>query len=166
GAIVEDEAEVVRRIFREYASGRSPKEIAFQLNREGVPGLRNRAWIDATIRGNPLAGTGILNNELYAGVVAWNRQRFINNPETGTRVSRINPESAWIRTEVPHLRIVNDALWQAVRERQRGISALFGPNLANTREGRAKRLYLTNRPSPFFPACLPAAAAAAGSAWS
>ncbi|MEF2074926.1 recombinase family protein, partial [Consotaella aegiceratis] len=47
-AIVENEAEVVRRIFREYASGRSPKEIAFQLNREGVPGLRNRPWIDAT----------------------------------------------------------------------------------------------------------------------
>nr|WP_113866468.1 recombinase family protein [Brenneria salicis]NMN91453.1 DNA invertase Pin-like site-specific DNA recombinase [Brenneria salicis ATCC 15712 = DSM 30166]RBP62697.1 DNA invertase Pin-like site-specific DNA recombinase [Brenneria salicis ATCC 15712 = DSM 30166]RLM30664.1 resolvase [Brenneria salicis ATCC 15712 = DSM 30166] len=145
-AIVEEEAGIVRRIFREYASGRSPKEIAFQLNREGVPGLRNRPWIDATIRGNPVAGTGILNNELYAGVLAWNRQRFIKNPETGTRISRINPESAWIRTEVPHLRIVDDALWQAVRERQRGISALFGPNLANTREGRAQKLHLTNRP--------------------
>ncbi|MEF2074403.1 recombinase family protein, partial [Consotaella aegiceratis] len=139
-------AEVVRRIFREYASGRSPKEIAFQLNREGVPGLRNRPWIDATIRGNAAAGTGILNNELYAGVLAWNRQRFIKNPETGTRVSRINPESEWIRAEVPHLRIVDDALWQAVRECQRGISALFGPNLTNTPESRAKRLHLTNRP--------------------
>ncbi|MFT4182747.1 MAG: recombinase family protein [Rhizobium sp.] len=145
-AIVEDEAEVVRRIFREYASGRSPKEIAFQLNREGVPGPRKRPWIDAMIRGNPVAGTGILNNELYAGVLAWNRQRFIKNPETGTRVSRVNPESEWIRTEVPHLRIVDDALWQAVRERRRSISALFGPNHANTREGRAKRLHLTNRP--------------------
>ncbi|WP_149575264.1 recombinase family protein [Xanthobacter oligotrophicus] len=145
-AIVEDEAEVVRRIFREYASGRSPKEIAFQLNREGVPGPRNRPWVDATIRGNAAAGTGILNNELYAGVLAWNRQRFIKNPETGTRISRVNPESAWIRTEVPHLRIVDDALWQAVRERQRGISALFGPNLANTREARAKKLHRTNRP--------------------
>lgn len=145
-AIVEDEAEVVRRIFREYASGRSPKEIAFQLNREGVPGPKKRPWIDAMIRGNSVAGTGILNNELYAGVLAWNRQRFIKNPETGTRISRVNPESEWIRAEVPHLRIVDDALWQAVRERQRGISALFGPNLANTREGRAKRLHLTNRP--------------------
>jgi len=145
-AIVEEQAKIVRRIFREYASGRSPKEIAFQLNREGVPGLRNRPWIDATIRGNPVAGTGILNNELYAGVLVWNRQRFIKNPETGTRVSRVNAESEWIRTEVPHLRIVDDELWQAVRERQRGISALYGPNLANTREGRAKRLHLTNRP--------------------
>ncbi|WP_231711225.1 recombinase family protein [Xanthobacter dioxanivorans] len=135
----------MRRIFRECASGRSPKEIAFQLNREGVSGLRNRPWIDATIRGDPAAGTGILNNELYARVLGWNRQRFIKNPETGTRISRVNPESAWIRTEVPHLRIVDDALWQAVRERD--ISAMFGPNLATTREGRAKRLHLTNRPA-------------------
>ena len=75
-AIVEAEAEIVRRIFRNYASGRSPKEIAFQLNREGVPGLHNRPWIDATTRGNPVAGTAILNNELYAGVLVWNRQRF------------------------------------------------------------------------------------------
>lgn len=67
-------------------------------------------------------------------------------PETGTRISRGNPESEWIRSEVPHLRIVDDALWQAVRERRRGISARFAPNLANTREGRAKRLHLTNRP--------------------
>lgn len=145
-AIVKEEAEIVRRIFREYASGRSPKEIAFQLNREGVPGLRNRPWIDATIRGNPVVGTGILNNELYAGVLAWNRHRFIKNPETGTRISRVNPESEWIRTEVTHLRIVDDALWQTVRERQRGISALYIPNIVGSREERAKRLHLTNRP--------------------
>ncbi|MEH3117151.1 MAG: recombinase family protein [Methylorubrum populi] len=144
--IVEEGAKIVRRIFRGYAGGRRAKEIAFQLNREGVPGPRNRPWIDATIRGNAAAGTGILNNELYAGVLAWNQQRFIKNPETGTRVSRVSSESVWIRTEVPHLRIVDDALWQAVRERQRDISALFGPHLANTREGRAKRLHLTNRP--------------------
>ncbi|MEH3117215.1 MAG: recombinase family protein [Methylorubrum populi] len=145
-AIVEEETEIVRRIFRDYAGGRSPKEIAFQLNREGVPGLRNRPWIDATIRGNAAAGTGILNNELYAGVLVWNRQRFVKNPETGTRVSRVNPESAWIRTQAPHLRIVDDALWQAVRERQRGISALYVPHAAASREERAKRLHLTNRP--------------------
>ena len=145
-AIVEEEAEIVRRIFREYAAGRSPKEIAFQLNREGAPGPRNRPWIDAMIRGNAAAGTGILNNELYAGVLAWNRQRFVKNPETGTRISRVNPQDAWIRTEVPHLRIVDDALWQAAKERQRGIAALFAPNFATTREARARKLHLTNRP--------------------
>ena len=91
--------------------GKSPKAIAVDLNSEGVPGPLGRAWGDASIRGHRLRGTGIINNELYAGVLVWNRQRFIKDPATSKRVSRINPESDWIRVEVPHLRIVDDALW-------------------------------------------------------
>lgn len=144
--IVPEEAAVIRRIFREFASSKSPKAIAVDLNREGVPGPLGRAWGDTSIRGHVSRGTGIVNNELYAGVLVWNRQRFVKDPSTGKRVSRPNPEGQWIRTEVPHLRIVEDDLWQAVRERQKQISAIFGPNPANTLEGRAKRLHLANRP--------------------
>ncbi|WP_200835032.1 recombinase family protein [Phyllobacterium salinisoli] len=144
--IIPEEAETIRRIFREFASGKSPKAIAVDLNREGVPGPLGRAWGDTSIRGHVSRGTGIINNELYAGVLVWNRLRFVKDPSTGKRVSRINPESAWIRTEVPHLRIVDDELWNAVRARQKQISAIFGPNPANTREGRMKRIHLANRP--------------------
>lgn len=144
--IVPEEAETIRRIFREFAAGKSPKAIAVDLNRDGVLGPLGRAWGDTSIRGHVTRGTGIVNNELYAGVLVWNRQRFVKDPSTGKRVSRPNPESARIRTEVPHLRIVDDALWTAARARQKQISALFGPNPANTLEGRAKRLHLANRP--------------------
>ena len=145
--IIADEAAIVRRIFLAFAAGKSPKAIAVELNKEGIPGPLGRAWGDTSIRGHVSRGTGILNNELYAGVLVWNRQRFVKDPATGKRVSRPNPESQWIRTEVPHLKIVDDALWQAARERQQQISAIFGPNPANTREGRAKRLHLANRPA-------------------
>ncbi|MDU6746233.1 MAG: recombinase family protein [Bradyrhizobium sp.] len=145
--IILEEARIVRRIFRAFAAGKSPKAIAVELNKDGIPGPLGRAWGDTSIRGHVSRGTGILNNELYAGVLVWNRQRFVKDPATGKRVSRPNPESQWIRTEVPHLRIVDDELWQAARSRQQQISALFGPNPANTREGRAKRLHLANRPA-------------------
>jgi site-specific DNA recombinase len=144
--IVPDEADTIRRIFREFASGKSPKAIAVDLNKSGVPGPLGRAWGDTSIRGHVSRGTGILNNELYTGVLVWNRQRFVKDPSTGKRVSRINPESAWIRTEVPHLKIIEDDLWSAVRARQAHISALVGPNPANTLEGRMKRVHLANRP--------------------
>jgi DNA invertase Pin-like site-specific DNA recombinase len=144
--IVPEEAVTIRRIFRDFVAGRSPKAIAVELNREGIPGLLGRAWGDTSIRGHVSRGTGILNNELYAGVLTWNRQRFTKDPATGKRVSRPNPESQWIRTEVPHLKIVDDDLWQAARERQKQISTIFGPNPANTREGRARRLHLAKRP--------------------
>lgn len=144
--IIAEEAEVVRRIFRAFAAGKSPKAIAVELNKEGIPGPLGRAWGDTSIRGHVSRGSGILNNELYAGVLVWNRQRFVKDPATGKRVSRPNPENQWIRTEVPHLRVVGDDLWQAARKRQQQISAIFGPNPAATREGRAKRLHLANRP--------------------
>ncbi|WP_316193876.1 recombinase family protein [Bradyrhizobium sp. SZCCHNRI1029] len=144
--IIVEEARIVRRIFRAFAAGKSPKAIAVELNKDGIPGPLGRAWGDTSIRGHVSRGTGILNNELYGGVLVWNRQRFVKDPATGKRVSRPNPESQWIRIEVPHLKIVDDELWQAARARQQQISALFGPNPANTREGRAKRLHLANRP--------------------
>ncbi len=35
--IVEAEADIVRRIFDEYVSGRTPRQIAYDLNRDGIP---------------------------------------------------------------------------------------------------------------------------------
>ena len=140
------EAEIVRRIFREFASGKSPRAIAVDLNREGVPGPFGNAWGDTTIRGHASRGNGILNNELYVGRLVWNRQRFIKDPSTGKRVSRRNPEAEWIRTEVPELRIVDDALWQAAKARQAELAKLFAATTIGVREARAKRLSTTRRP--------------------
>jgi site-specific DNA recombinase len=115
--IVEEEAEVVRRIFRDYAAGVSPKQICKTLNKEGVPGPQGALWGPSTIHGNPKRRNGILHNEMYVGRLVWNRQRFLKDPDTGKRVARPNPESAWIIKDVPALRIVDDETWKAVRDR-------------------------------------------------
>lgn len=60
----------------------------------------------STIHGNGSRGTGILNNELYVGRLISNRPRYIKNPDTGRRVSRLNARSEWITKEVPELRII------------------------------------------------------------
>ena len=115
-----DEAAVVRRIFRAYADGQSPNRIADMLNREGIPGPRNGKWDKSTIHGNPKRGTGVLNNEIYIGKLIWNRQQFVKDPQTGRRQARPNPEADWIITEVPELRIIDEALWDEVKARQQG----------------------------------------------
>lgn len=51
-------AEIVRRIFKFYADGMSPRDIAQLLNEEGVPGSRGRTWQDTAIRGHVSRGTG------------------------------------------------------------------------------------------------------------
>ena len=118
-----EEAEIVRRIFRSFADGASPKAIARDLNADGIPGPRGKLWRDTAIRGHRQRGTGILNNELYIGRLVWNRLRYVKDPETGNRVSRQNPKEDWIVTDVPELRIIDDALWARVKERQGEIDA-------------------------------------------
>ncbi|KXV03081.1 resolvase, partial [Acetobacter cerevisiae] len=117
-AINGEQAEIIRRIFREYADGKSPKVIALTLNVEGLRGPLSGAWSPSTINGNRERGTGILNNELYIGRLIWNRLRYIKDPGTGKRVSRLNPESEWTLHDVPELRIIEQDLWDAVKARQ------------------------------------------------
>src|SRR5690606_3165859 len=115
--IVPEEADIVRRIFKDYIAGISPKQIAKNLNREGIRGPRGALWGPSTIYGNPKRGTGILHNELYIGRLVWNKLRYLKDPDTGKRVSRPNPKSEWVITEVPALRIVDDEQWAAVQAR-------------------------------------------------
>jgi len=124
----EAEAAIVRRIFEAYASGDSPRAIAHALNREGIPGPSGKAWGPSTINGNRERGTGILNNELYIGRLVWNRLRYIKDPATGKRVSRLNPEQAWVIAQVTELRIIDQALWDRVKARQATLTAVVGAN--------------------------------------
>lgn len=148
--INEAEAAIVRRIFREFAAGKSPKAIVTDLNRDGIPGPFGHAWGHTTIRGHVNRGTGIVNNELYAGVLVWNRLRYMKNPTTGTRVPRINPESEWIRTEVPELRLIDEDLWQAVRRRQEQIAKEFENVTRGVRAAMAQKLNGLRRPVFLF----------------
>ncbi|MEN3167762.1 recombinase family protein [Gluconobacter sp. OJB] len=91
-AINDEQAQIVRRIFRDYADGKSPKSVALSLNAEGYRGPLSGAWSPSTINGSRERGTGILNNELYIGRLIWNRLRYIKDPSTKKRVSRLNHE--------------------------------------------------------------------------
>ncbi len=117
------EADIVRRIFAAFADGQSPKAIARDLNAEKIPGPRGQMWRDTAIRGHRQRGTGPLNNELYIGRLIWNRLRYVKDPSSGKRISRQNDASEWITTDVPALRIIDDALWARVKARQEALDA-------------------------------------------
>ncbi len=118
--INEAEAQIVRHIFEMFVAGKSPRHIAIELNAEGHPAPGGKDWGPSTINGNAERGTGILNNELYIGRLIWNRLKYVKDPRTGKRVSRLNPPEAWKQQEVPALRIIDKELWQAAKERQNG----------------------------------------------
>jgi site-specific DNA recombinase len=87
----------VAAFFAEYAAGKGPIANVKDLNAERIPGPAAVLWIASTILGNPKRRNGLLNNELYRGVIVYNRQRLIKAPATGKRVARENPESEWLR---------------------------------------------------------------------
>ena len=140
--INQGEAAIVKRIFKEYGEGRSPRSIAKQLNKEGIVGPSGKEWGQSTINGNRQRGNGILNNELYIGQMVWNRQRYIKNPETGRRVARPNPESEWIRKDVPHLRILEQDLWNAVKQRQGSLDRMRAYDADNPMTRKRRPIYL------------------------
>jgi site-specific DNA recombinase len=117
--IVEVEAEIVRRIFDEYVAGRTPREIAHDLNNECILPPRGRSWNASTINGNMQRGTGIIQNELYAGRLVWNKVRMVKDPDTGKRLSRPNPKNDWQTVDMPGLRIVSQELFDTAQSRKR-----------------------------------------------
>ena len=133
------EATVVQRIFTEFANGQSPRAIAKQLNTQGIAGPDGRPWGDTTIRGQAQRGTGLLNNALYVGRLEWNRCSYVKDPRTGKRVARPNPREKWEVTEVPHLRIVDDALWQRVKARQNMLRFEIGRDAGGNALNRVHR---------------------------
>src|SRR5260221_11800241 len=97
-----------------------------ELNEEGIPGPGGRPWGDTTIRGQVDRGTGLLNNTLYIGRMEWNRCSYVKNPQTGKKVARVNKQEDREIAEVPHLRIVDDALWARVKARQSVVRIEMG----------------------------------------
>ena len=133
--IDEAQARIVRRVFAEYAQGLSPRAIAAALNAEGVPAPRGRLWRANTIIGNRGRRDGLLHNELYIGRLLYNRVAFRKDPDTGRRVTRLNPESEWVAVDAPALRILDDEAWAAAQAMRRHVGA--GPR---ARHARPKRL--------------------------
>ena len=116
------EAEIVRRIFKEFVEGASPRAIAAGLNADRISAPRGIRWTSTTINGNLARGHGLLMNELYSGVIVWNRVRMVKDPTTGKRISRPNKAADYRRAQAPHLRIIDQETWDAAQAIKRGRS--------------------------------------------
>jgi len=113
--IVDEEAEIVERIFRDYHSGMSAKQICRRLNGECVKPPRGKLWAPSALIGSEVRGSGMLRNPIYVGRIVWNKVRMMKDPDTGKRISRPNPPDEWQTAEAPNLRIISDELFEAVQ---------------------------------------------------
>ena len=105
-AIVEEEAEVVRRVYRMcVCDGMGASVIGQRLNAEGVPLAKTgKRWYDDTIH-------RILSNETYKGTWWYGKARYVST-EDGVRVYD-QPEEHWIGVPFPPL--VDEQTWDRAR---------------------------------------------------
>lgn len=114
--IDEEQAEIVREIYRRFATGDTIAAIVNNLNERAIPSPRNSTWARSAIYGHAAKGTGILNNQIYQGRYIWNRSRWEKDPDTGRRRRIERPREEWMIQEMPELRIIDAELWDAVQD--------------------------------------------------
>ncbi len=117
--IDEAEAAVIRRIYQEYADGKRTGEIIAGLNAENIPAPGGGIWRKPALLGSSRKREGILRTEIYLGKLVFNKTRVVREPVTNKKRFVLLPEDQWTRVDVPHLRIVSDELWEAVRTRDK-----------------------------------------------
>ncbi len=119
----EEQAEVVRRIFKMAADGLGLSRIARQLNAEGVAGPQRLSDAEVEklrVEGKPvpvnqwsISGVReVLHRDLYRGVVTFGKVR-----RTGPKTRVKLPRDQWQTRTDASLRIVDENLWDAAHAR-------------------------------------------------
>jgi site-specific DNA recombinase len=127
--VYEPEAKIIRRIFEEFVSGWTPRQIAYGLNEDKIPPPRGKQWNASTINGNGQRGCGILRNEKYVGRLVWNKNRMVLDDRTGKRISRVNHPDEQVIAESSVPAIVSTEVFekaQAIIEAKARKQALNG----------------------------------------
>lgn len=104
--IIPEEAEVVRRIYREYLAGGSLRQIVAGLEADHIPSPTEKGWSISVIR-------NILTNEKYAGDVI-RQKTFVADP-ISKRVVKNTGQLPMYLLKNHHEGIVDNALYNAVQ---------------------------------------------------
>jgi site-specific DNA recombinase len=129
--INDEQAEVVRRVFRLAADGLGLSRISRQLNAEGVAGPQRLSDVEVErlrVNGKPVpvnqwSVSGVrevLHRDLYQGVVTFGKVRR-TGPKSRVKV----PKDQWQRRADETLRIVDQDLWAAAHAQIAAASRAF-----------------------------------------
>lgn len=118
--VVEAQAKIVRRIFKAYRDGYSPRQIAGGLNKDRVPSPGanwNRKERRSDGKWMHLGVRAILRNPKYNAKFVWGTKKWTRmESDSAIRICEDATEVPVVRDR-PDLRIVDGALWTAVQKR-------------------------------------------------
>ncbi len=134
-----DEAEIIKRIFKEFVEGKSVNKIAAQLNEEKVPTKKGMTggWNISTI-------SGILKNQKYIGIWNWRKWKNVRDPITGKKKKVSRPENEIIPIFREDLVIIDKELWDKAKKRLDEVRAPWPGNSKRPHSYRPKNYVQTN----------------------
>ncbi len=133
--IHEDEAAVVRRIYRDFIAGKSINFIVQDLNEEKVPTRRSGHWNTSTL-------SRILKNEKYTGLWIWRKYRNVRDPMTGKRKQVPRGEKDQISTYKADLSIINKKTWENAQKRWEEMDGAWPMGKQTERTSKTQRSYI------------------------
>ena len=135
------EADIIRRICCDFASGKAITAIVRELNDERVPGRRRTSlgWTPSTISRIP-------RNEKYVGRWTWNRTETRCDPRTGRKRRVTKPRDEWHVVQGERLRIVAQDVWERVCARWQEIDGTWPVSRKGRGREKQQRSYVVTHP--------------------
>ena len=138
--IYEEEACIVKRIYKEFTSGNSIKSIARHLNEDKIPTRRNRpgGW-------NPSTISRILKSEKYTGKWVWRQTTNVRDPMTGKRKQIERPEKEKITINKEELLIIDQDTWEKTQKRWKDLDGSWPMAKITDRTSLKQKSYIYSK---------------------
>ncbi len=143
--INEEEASIVRRIFKEFNEGKSTHAIVRDLNIDKMPTKKNKSggWATSTV-------CRILKNEKYAGHWIWRKYKNVRDPMTGKSKKVHRSDKDRIISFKKELCIIDEDTWEKAKKRWLELEGAWPMNKQSKRTSGKAISYVHSNPTHLF----------------
>ena len=134
------EADIVKRIFKEFTGGKSINKIVEGLNMDKIPTKRGftGGWNTSTV-------SRILKNEKCIGKWTWRKWKNVRDPMTGKIKKVPRPEKEQLSKFEKDLVIIDKSIWEKAQKRWKEIDGAFPVRKASN--GKKQKSYVHTSPT-------------------
>ena len=140
--INEEEALIIKRIFKEFIEGKSIHSIVKGLNEDKMPTKKNHVggWATSTV-------TRILKNEKYTGRWIWRKWKNVRDPMTGKTKKIERPKKEQMDLFKEDLVIIDQNTWEKTQQRWKSLEGSWPMHKKTNKTSKKTISYIHSNPT-------------------
>ncbi len=140
--INEEEALIIKRIYKEFIEGKSIHGIVKRLNEDKMPTKKNHVggWATSTV-------TRILKNEKYTGRWVWRKWKNVRDPITGKTKKFARPKKEQMDLFKEELVIIDQDTWDKVQKRWKSLEGAWPMHKKTQKTSKQPISYIHSNPT-------------------